>query len=197
MREVLIALIAMFCCQPASASSLPVTIQNQLPAGFDVVNSESGTIKFGPSFYVVALERHDEQAVYTKTGQAPPRPLLLFQNKSDGSFTLVGRNDSIILRVDEGGQCDPFNDGYDGIVVTGRYFTVQNGVACGDHWTDFVTFRFDPKKHEFLFYKEIYQHWKLNISDDSSADAVVLDNTNVQQADPEKPLTLNLWKPSR
>ncbi|CAG9202720.1 hypothetical protein BVI434_180056 [Burkholderia vietnamiensis] len=39
----------------------------------------------------------------------------------------------MVLRANDGGQCDPFEDGYDGLAVKGRYFTVQNGVACGAH----------------------------------------------------------------
>ncbi|MEX6874007.1 hypothetical protein AB2D09_33980, partial [Pseudomonas aeruginosa] len=92
-------------------------------------------------FEIVAIGRKDEEAL-AKSGDASARPLMIFERRS-GRFFPVGRNDQVVLKADEGGQCDPFLDGDAPIATKGRYFTVQNGVACGQHWTDYITFRLD------------------------------------------------------
>ncbi len=68
---------------------------------------------------------------------APVRPLMIFELKN-GRNQLVGRNDQVVLRADEGGRCDPLLDGDGVIAVRGPYFSVQNGVACGEHWMDYI-----------------------------------------------------------
>ncbi len=61
------------------------------------------------------------------------------------------------------------------IAVEGRYFTVENGVACGQHWTDYVTFRLDPAAGRFVFDNERTQSWSLNTSTAPDAEALVPD----------------------
>jgi hypothetical protein len=102
---------------------------------------------------------------------------------------LSARNDTVVLRVNEGGQCDPFEDGYDGLAVKGRYFTVRNGVACGAHWTDFITFRYDAGHRAWLFDSEIF----------TSSDPLngTPEKTDVTHANRAKPVAFDAWHPAR
>ena len=76
--------------------------------------------------YVVALARPgDDPDAPTGGGTAPARPLLLFRARPNGTYALSGRNDDVVLRHNQGGQCDPF-DPEQGLVMNGAYVTVQN-----------------------------------------------------------------------
>jgi hypothetical protein len=100
---------------------------------------------------------------------------LTFQLRPTGRFELKERNDHVVLRTRDGGVaangCDPFEEKR--IVTKGRYFTVENGVACGAHWTDYVTFRFDPASNGYIFDNWRFQSWSMNPSSDPTADALV------------------------
>ena len=135
----------------------------------------------------------------TRTGRsgrtAPGRPPLRFRARSDGIYALTGRNDDVVMRHDQGGQCDPF-DPECGLVMKGDYIAVQNEVSCGAHWSNYVTFRYDRTRDELLFDSEIHHGWKFNPRDDPGAEALVPNGKpNVTRADPHHPVTFAAWKP--
>jgi hypothetical protein len=100
------------------------------------------------------------------------------------------------MLADEGGQCDPFTDSGDsGLAIKDRYFTVQNGVACGAHWTDYITFHYDAKQHDWLFHNEIARSWSFNPS--RSGDALLEDPAHVTKADRNHAITFEAWRPTR
>lgn len=166
-RAALLALVTAFLL---AAAPLPPGIVRQLPAGH-VVLASARLVAGRPlrEFRVVALGRRGEQQRFG----APPRPLLLFERRG-GRFVAVGRNDAVVFKADEGGQCDPFLDGGGTITVRGRFFTVENGVSCGQHWTDFITFRLDDARG-FVFDNERTELWTLNDSDAPGANALIRD----------------------
>lgn len=193
----LLAALLLAGAGPAGAAELPGGIARQLPAGYDVLGAASAS--FGSparAFHIVALGKQGE-AVRGET-RAPARPLLVFERQPDGSFRQVGRNDDVVLHADEGGQCDPFLDGSGTIAVKGRYFTVQNGVACGQHWTDYVTFRFDDALGRYVFDNERSESWVLNPSNAPNAEALVRDMPpRVRRGDRRNPVPFERWRPSR
>ena len=120
-------------CQ-AEAAGLPNEVARKIPPGFTLIAEAEGTLASPDrTFLFVALGRLGEASAHHGDAPASPRPLLLFISGPDGKLALAGRNDSVVFRRDEGGQCDPFLDGAEGLVVTGGSVTVQNGVACGAH----------------------------------------------------------------
>lgn len=169
----------------ASAAELPSDVARQLPAGYAVLASARAPVAGGHLFYVVALGSARERTPPSDgAGRASARPLMVFERRLDGGYRLAGRNDEVVLRADDAGLagngCDPFEDGQ--IVAKGPYITVENAVACGDHWTDYVTFRFDPKLGGYAFDNWRFQSWKLNSSNDPAADALVPDMSRVVRA---------------
>ncbi|KEZ99396.1 hypothetical protein A11M_0101295 [Xanthomonas vasicola pv. vasculorum NCPPB 895] len=48
---------------------------------------------------------------------------------------------------------------------------MQNGVACGQHWTDYITFRYDRSRRAFVFHKRVIEAWEMNTQDTRSAQA--------------------------
>lgn len=157
----------------AMAAPLPESILEQLPEGYSVLSHQSGELDDDElTDFIVAIRRIDEKSIGT-TSPAPARPLLLFIQRSDGGYSLVHRNDHVVFRADEGGQCDPFEEGAEGLVINKRYFTVQNGVACGEHWSDYITFRYVAALRDWIFHKRIFESWVMNDGTDPDAEALV------------------------
>lgn len=155
-----------------AASSPSAGVTQQLPPGYNVLAvARFAAGKPARNFEIIALGRKDEEA-HGKSREAPPRPLFIFERKGD-RFSIVGRNDHVVLKADDG-VCDPFLDSDPTIATKGRYFTIQNGVASGQHWTDYVTFRLDDQAG-FVFYNERIESRTLNPSSDPAGEALVRD----------------------
>ncbi|KWA17027.1 hypothetical protein [Burkholderia territorii] len=183
-RGALVALLAVLACG-ARADGLPPSIATQLPAGYrPMVAREGPDLGDGRRSFLVVVHR----AVDTRT-EPSPRPLLIFEEQPGHAYRLAARNDHVVLRANEGGQCDPFDPegaADSGLAVKGRYFTVQNFVACGQHWSDYVTFRHDPRTHGWLFSSEIYTE---SFPLDDKPDEVT-----VTRADAHRPVTFGQWR---
>ena len=181
----------------ASKVAIPAEAARLLPPHYAVLGSaaiEPGAA--GLRFYVVALGREGESSSPSKD-EAPLRPLLILRSQG-GHTVLAGRNDTVVLKADEGGQCDPFLDGDGEIAVKGRYFTVENGVACGNHWTDYITFRFDPASDGFVFDNERSENWVFNPSQDENAEALVRDGPQVVRRPLRgRTVSFSAWRPER
>jgi len=176
------AVAVLLACSSAAMGSVPADIIRKLPQGYKVLTSATSAASPARRFYFVALASRKEvtHQHYFST-RAPARPLLIFQCR-DSSCAQVGRNDDVILRADGGGinACDPFEER--SIVVKGFYFTVEQGVACGAHWTDFVTFRFDRRSGNYIFDNWRTESWYANPREDPNAEALVSDGQKVVRA---------------
>ena len=181
----------------AAAGEVPASVFAALPAGH-VVRASACSRSFDPPHLlcIVVAVRRAEDAANPPPGAAPPRPVLVYRVTPAGA-QLIDRNDHVVLRRDDGGQCDPFEKDEGGIAVSGRSFTIENGVACGQHWTDFVTFRFDPAHRAFIWRSEILESWRLNDSRAPDAEALISDGRTVRRADPKRPIDLGAYRPSR
>jgi hypothetical protein len=198
MRSILAKSLALLCfaAGAASAADLPNEITKQLPPGYGVLASTRASVDGGHLFYIVALDAtHGPKA----SDRAPARPLLIFERRPDGRYGPAGRNDEVVLRADDAGLagngCDPFEDGH--IVVKGPYITVENGVACGAHWTDYVTFRFDPQLKGYAFDNWRFQSWKLNPKNDPDADALVPEVSRLVRASKGAKTPFASWRRPR
>ncbi len=175
---------------------LPANIEQQMPKGYEVMSFLGGELNDDKLLdYLVVAHKKNEQATFDKTHEGSPRPLFIFIQNKDATFTPVKSNDDVVFAIDQGGQCDPFEDGEEGLVIKNHYFTVQNSVACGQHWNDFFTFRYDVKSKNWLFHKESSESWRMNDSNDPNADALVSSGLSVTKANPKKPILFEQYKP--
>lgn len=185
-----------FAASAASAADLPNEVTKQLPPGYAVLALTRASVEGGHLFYVVALGSTREPK---PSGRAPARPLLVFERRADGGYGLAGRNDEVVLRADDAGLagngCDPFEDGH--VVAKGPYLTVENGVSCGAHWTDYVTFRFDPQLRGYAFDNWRFQSWKLNPSNDPDAEALVADVDRLVRSPKGRKTPFATWRRPR
>lgn len=178
----------------AMAAPLPESIIKQLPKGYSVLSYQSGELNDDKlTDFIVVIRKSDEESI-SKKSSAPVRPLMLFIQNSDGSYFLARRNDHVVLKIDEGGQCDPFEDGTDGLVINKHYFTVQNSVACGQHWTDYITFRYVPELRDWVFHKRIFENWVMNNSTDPNAEALVPGGRRVVAAKGKPPVLFESYR---
>ena len=70
-------------------------------------------------------------------------------------------------------------------------------MACGQHWSDFVTFRLDGRAG-FVFDNERTESWSLNPSDAPDAEALVRDGPQHVRRDPRGRITrFPDWRPVR
>ena len=184
----------------ASAGNLTHEILRQLPSGYSVLSSTTSTIG-GRQFLLLALHSRNElpsERYITSEDGAPDRPLLIFERDQNGRYVLVGRNDKVVAAADAAGAagngCDPFED--KDITVQGSYFTIENRVSCGAHWTDYITFRFEPHVGAFVFDNERFTSWKLNSSNAPNAEQLVPDVQRVLRARKGRFVTFSKWLPS-
>ena len=170
----------------ATAEATPAASGPVLPAGLKLLATTPARPDAAHRFTIVAAASRGESR-----SAARDRPLLIYRLRA-GRWVLVARNDHIVLRADEGGQCDPFE--YGRIVAKGRYFTVENSVACGmTHFTDFVTFRFDLGAGGYVFDNLRTESLVPNASRDPDAEALVSTGVRVTRA--HSPVTVfSRWR---
>jgi hypothetical protein len=177
-------------------NALPKRVIEQLPKGYTVLAFQGGDLNNDKLVdYVVVVRKENEAAASQRTGVSPRRPLLVFLQNSDKTFSLSGRNDLVVFAINEGGQCDPFLDSGSGITIKGAYFTVENGVACGAHWTDYITFKYSRAMNNLIFHRRIRENWVLNMSQTPNADALVLKSRKVEAGRKDAPILLKDYKP--
>jgi len=169
-------------------------VQQQIPTGYEVLKFQSGMLNNDNRVdYLVVLKSKKEQQLFDKTREGSKRPLLIFIQNKNGTFALAKRNDNVVLTIADGGQCDPFDENNAGLVIKNHYFTVENAVACGQHWIDYVTFRYDSKANDWLFHKEVIQSWRLNQSQDADADALISNGITIKTAEKSGPTPFEKW----
>ena len=192
------ALAAIAIPSHAQESALPKDVARQIPAGYAVMTSKSSDFNGdGKVDYVVVVSNQNEATLLAHGSPAPKRPLLVFIQGEGGRFSLESRNDEIVFAADAGGQCDPFMDDAEGLAAKGSFFTVQNAVACGEHWTDFITFRYSTELRHFVFHKRVFESMIFNSSGEPGADALIPGKRSVTNANKLKPILLGSYIPNK
>lgn len=178
-------------------SALPQNIARQIPAGYAVMTSKSSDFNGdGKVDHVVVAGNKNEAKLLAQGSPAPKRPLLVFIQGEAGKFSLESRNDEVVFAADAGGQCDPFMNGAEGLAAKGSFFTVQNAVACGEHWTDFITFRYSTELRHFVFHKRIFESMIFSASNEPGAEALVPGKRSVTNGSKLKPIPLSSYAPN-
>ncbi|WP_414440288.1 hypothetical protein [Burkholderia sp. 22PA0106] len=173
---------------------LPAAVQKLIPAGYTVLDHLAGALTdAGRKDYLVVVHREPDTQQ-----QASVRPLLVITQNADGTYTLAARNDSVVMKADDGGiSGDPYLDlDTNGLAIKNRYFSVQNGVAAGpNHWSDNITFHYDPARRTWLFHQEIVHNSEMNPDPSPNAEALLPDHATVTRADRNKPVSFDAWRP--
>lgn len=194
MRNLLFLFVLLSHIALAQDTALPTGVLQQIPAGYEVLKFQGGLLNNDNRIdYLVVLKSKKEQQVFDTTREGSKRPLLIFIQSKNGAFELAKRNDNVVLTIADGGQCDPFDKTNAGLVIKSHFFTVENAVACGQHWIDYVTFKYDSKANDWLFHKEVIQSWRLNRHQAADADALASNGTTVKTAEKSGPIPFEKW----
>jgi hypothetical protein len=176
-------------------ANLPDSLLKQLPLkDHSVITfSTSDFDKNGLTDYIIVLRDNKE----INSNIHVPRTLYAFMQVKNDSYKLIGKNNSVVYAKDEGGiGGDPFDyTGNEGITAKGRYFTVENAIAGGIHWTDFITFKYNPLINNFQFHLRVLEDSQLNSSNDPSADALVVTSHKEFKGDAKKTILLSEYIP--
>jgi hypothetical protein len=90
--------------------------------------------------------------------------------QADHSYQLAIRNDNAAYCIDCGGA---FGNPSTGNTIKKGFFSIEHGIAGGQHWEHVTTFKFDKAKNKWFLYKDHFISYKLNKSDDPDAEAMV------------------------
>lgn len=179
-------------CATAAFALPTATDGYRPPAGHHVITSarmDAGVPTRRMRIVVIARNREA-----TRDAKAPPRTLIVLEARG-GRMVETARNAEVVLRADEGGQCDPFEmEMGGGMTVKGRYVTVENGVACGQHWTDYVTFRLDDRLG-LVFDNLRHESWRMTANARTGEQAMVLERpVRIVRGNRAAPVRIADWK---
>ncbi len=178
-------------CTTPETSNLPWGLISEQPKDHEIIASANGLIgSEGRTFDIhVVGAKHPPSALSNSA-----RPMLIVARGADGTARLMARNDQIVARANEGGQCDPFEDGTLTKDDNSASFTVTNSVACGvQHWEESITFRLDSVSGKFLFNSWKFESWDFNPDIRPDAEALILSNRRIVEADDQNPVAFEKW----
>ena len=186
----LLLAMALAMTAAADAPKLPPALQRLLPAGYVPISAAESQPDPEHIFVFVALAKKGELAGQ-RVDNPSARPLIVYRKTRFG-YRQVARNDRIVLRSNEGGQCDPFE--YGDIKTKGGYVSIEHNVACGQHWESTTTFRFDRSSGAYVFDNERYKSWKFNPDHRPDAEALIPDINHIERAK-GRVIALDRWRP--
>lgn len=159
--------------------SIPEDLKPFIPKNYSVINISSGDANLdGLTDKMAVLRKNTEETTSNYAEDKPEkRPLLLLLGQPDNSYKLIYRNDNAAYCIDCGGV---FGDPFTGTTIKNGYFSIEHGIAGGQHWEQVITFKYDRSKKNWFLYKNHYVSYKLNQSDDPDAEALVLDVDNMK-----------------
>ncbi len=150
------------------------TLKTFIPTGYSVINISIGDANLdGITDNIIVLRKNTEETTSNYAENKPDnRPLLLLLGKPDNSYQLAFRNDNAVYCIDCGGV---FGDPFTGTAIKNGYFSIEHGIAGGQHWEQVITFKYDKSKSNWYLYKDHFVSYKMNDSNDENAEALVKD----------------------
>ena len=144
---ILLVLLFGFWCAAGAQVPDPKLFQSFIPGSYSLLDSASGDWnKDGYKDLVLILKSDSEEMNPDTT-----RPLLLLAGTANGGYTLLARNDSVVLCKGCGGV---FGDPYAGIVIKNGYFSIEHYGGSNWRWTRVITFKFDVKSNVFRLHRD-------------------------------------------
>jgi hypothetical protein len=85
------------------------------------------------------------------------RPLLVLTGAPKGKFTLLARNDSVVLCETCGGV---FGDPYSKVSIKGAYLSVEHSVGGNWQWSRVITFKYNDESKEMVLNEDVTKSFK-------------------------------------
>ena len=131
----------------AQSQSGPAPYRAFIPKGFSLLDSASGDLNKDAIKDLVLILKNDAEE---RNGDTT-RPLLLLAGKGNGLFTLLARNDHVVLCASCGGV---FGDPYEGITIKNGYFSIEHYGGSNWRWTRIITFKYDVATKNFKLHRD-------------------------------------------
>ena len=123
------------------------SVNDFVPKGFSILDQASGDLnQDGFNDYIVIL-RNNLDTLSADTA----RPLLVIHGQQNGSYKLIGRNDSIVLCKSCGGA---FGDPYSAITIKDNYFSVEFYGGSAWRWSRVITFKYNLTTKSYILHKD-------------------------------------------
>ncbi|MES2762266.1 MAG: hypothetical protein V4677_08665 [Bacteroidota bacterium] len=126
-----------------------------IPVGYVLLDSASGDLnKDGYRDLLLVLKTSDEENFSEKL-----RPLLILHGDKTKKYTLIARNDNVVLCNGCGGV---FGDPYTGLVIKNSYFSAEHYGGSNWRWTRIMTFKYDLKTKTYLLHRDAGESYHMS-----------------------------------
>jgi hypothetical protein len=142
-----ISLVILFIIINSLAFAQTGYLKDFIPKGFTLLDSASGDLnKDGFKDLIVILKNNSEEAMPDTT-----RPLLILHGTKKKTYTLIAKNDHVVLCEACGGV---FGNPYEGIAVKNNYFSVEHYGGSSWRWSRIITFKYDFKTKQYVLHRD-------------------------------------------
>lgn len=122
-------------------------IRQLIPLGWDVIDTMTGDLNRDQYIDLLIILRDPAE---DSLGDVP-RPLLVCTGDPENIFTVVARNENVVLCKDCGGV---FGDPYDGLAIKNGYFSVEHYGGSSWRWTNISTFKYNESQKTWLLHRD-------------------------------------------
>ena len=157
----------------------PEVLKFFIPSGYSAISVSAGDANLdGVTDRILVLRKNTEETTSNYAENKPDkRSFLLLLGQPDSTYQLAVKNDNAVYCIDCGGV---FGDPFTGTTIKNGYFSIEHGIAGGQHWEQVTTFKFDKAKGNWFLYKDHFVSYKFNDSDDENADALVKETDKLE-----------------
>jgi hypothetical protein len=118
-----------------------------IPIGYTILDSARGDLNKDGIIDLVLILKSNVEENYPDT----TRPLIILHGKKDMTYSLVARNDHVVLCQDCGGI---FGDPYEKIVIKNNYFSVEHYGGSNWRWTRIIAFKYNLKTKTYILHRD-------------------------------------------
>lgn len=128
-------------------SAISEMLRQLIPPGWDLLDTMSGDLNKDKYLDLLLILRDPAE---DSLGDVA-RPLLVCVGDAENGFTVVARNENVVLCYDCGGV---YGDPYDGLAIKNGYFSVEHYGGSSWRWTKIITFKYNESQKTWLLHRD-------------------------------------------
>ncbi len=123
------------------------SVMSFVPKGYTLLDSTSGDLNKDEIRDVILILKNDLE----DTNGDTTRPLLILHGTKSKTYTLVAKNDHVVLCKNCGGV---YGDPYESLVAKSNFFSVEHYGGSNWRWTRIITFKYDVKTKQYVLHRD-------------------------------------------